>query len=113
MATKTKKQPSSKTAKKKFPWRTVEDRWTNTIFCEKLLKNPSLMTNEELAAALFEHNSWRRSMGKYDWKHNPIAEGAEQEPPFSSEVIGRFVDEACARLLIIHDLTVGRNKKSA
>lgn len=106
----TKTTTSKKSSKKKFPWRKGKGSWTNTLLEKKLLQNPSLMTNEELADALAEHNKWRRGEGKYHWEQDPLAEGAETEPPFSCDVLGRFVDETCARLWMMHAITLGRFK---
>ena len=107
------KKLTNKHAKIEFPWRLEQSHWTDTLFDKSLLKNPARMTNTELAEALEEHNTWRRGIGKYYWVDSPLEEHAEMEMPFSPEVIGRFLDEAIARLKIIGDLTEGRFKKGS
>ena len=107
------KKTSKRQIKAKFPWRIEQSHWTDTLFEKSLLKNPSRMTNTELAEALEEHNTWRRGIGKYYWVDSPLDEHAEMEAPFSPEVLGRFLDEAIARLKIIGDLAEGRFKKGA
>lgn len=95
---------------KKFPWRKKQSVWEDTMFEKKLLANPSLMTSHELADALKEYQEYRRGIGKYEWKEDPIAEHAEVEAPFSPKVLGRLLDEAIVRLLIGGDLALGRKK---
>ena len=103
-------QKTKKTTRKKLPWRKVKGKWTDTLFDSKLLKNPSLMTNEELSFAIKEGLEWSRSLGKYNWEEDPIREGKEDEVPFSSEVWGRFLTEAMVRLQLIGELAQGRFK---
>ena len=95
----------------KLPWRKIASRWTDTCFEKKLLDNPSLMTNIELATALEEHQMWRTSQGKYNWNEDPANDGWEIEPPFSAKVLTNLVIEAIARLKISGDLALGRYKK--
>lgn len=100
-----------KVSQKKLSWRKNPKVWTNTLFEKKLLANPSLMTNLELASALEEYRKWSTGTEKYDWQEDPIKEGKENEMPFSSEVFGRIVCETIARLKISGDLALGRFKK--
>ena len=108
-----KRKQKKEYVKAEFPWRIEQTHWTDTLFKKTLLKNPARMTNSELAEALEEHNTWRRGIGKYYWVYSPLEEHAEMEAPFSPDVIGRFLDEAIARLIIIGDLTEGRFKKGS
>ena len=95
---------------KAMHWRKNKNVWTDTMFTKKLLRNPSLMTDVELADALFEYNEWRLGSGKYDWREDPVKECAEQEPPFSSNVLTMILAEIHARLLIGGELALGRFK---
>jgi hypothetical protein len=96
---------------RKLPWRTNPAKWTDTCVDEKLLKNPSLMTNKELAYALTEELEWRRGKGKYEWSTDPVLEGKEDEMPFSARVLGNIQAEVIARLEIIGDISMGRLKE--
>jgi hypothetical protein len=96
--------------KKKLPWRKNQSKWTDTCFSDALLKNPSLMTNNELAAAMTEQLEWSRCKGKYEWSIDPVLEGKEDEMPFSPSVYGNIQAEVIARLKIIGDLSLGRLK---
>lgn len=90
-------------------WRkNMREPWVDTLFDRRLLDNPALMTNDELATALVEYQEWRRGKGKYHWDNDPIEEKAEVSPPFSPEILGRLLDETIARLEIVGDLTMGR-----
>lgn len=104
------KNTSQKTriSKKKYPWRKNQRKWTDTLFEKKLLANPSLMSNIELADALEEYRKWFTGTEKYDWQEDPTKEGKEDEMPLSPEVFGRIVCETIARLQIIGELTMGR-----
>ena len=99
------------TQKVYYPWRTNQEKWTDTFVEKRLLTNPSLMTNTELARALNEHQNWRTGIGKYHWEKYPIKEKAETEPPFSAEVLSRIMIEAIVRLKMIGDMTEGRFKE--
>lgn len=96
--------------KRKLPWRSNPAKWTDTCIDEKLLKNPSLMTNNELAYALTEELEWRRGKGKYDWSIDPFLEGKEDEMPFSARAFSNIQAEVIARLEIIGDISMGRLK---
>lgn len=96
--------------KRKLPWRTNPAKWTNTCVAEKLLKNPSLMTNNELAEALAEHLEWRTGKGKYEWTVDPVIEDKEDEAPFSARVVSNLMVETIARLELIGDISMGRIK---
>ena len=98
------------TSKKPFYWRKNKKKWTDTLFDSKLLTNPSLMTNAELAKALEEHQVWRTASGKYHWEEDPIKENAESESPFSPHVLSNLIMETIARLKIGGDLAMGRFK---
>ena len=76
------KKKTKSTSKKSFYWRTNKKKWTDTLFDSKLLTNPSLMTNAELAKALEEHQEWRIGEGKYFWREDPIKESAEIDATF-------------------------------
>lgn len=95
---------AKKTSQKKFAWRKNPKVWTDTLFDKKQLSNPALMTNIELATALEEHQMWRTSQGKYDWKEDPIKEGKENDPPFSPKVLSNLIWETIARLKISGEL---------
>ena len=110
MTKKTQKKEPKKSSKKKYPWRKVQGRWTDTLFNKKLLDNPSLMTSKELANALMEYNAWRQSKGKYMCVNDPFEEGVEVDPPFSPAVLGRLIGEAYVRLFIANNLVMGRFK---
>lgn len=97
-------------SKKVLPWRIKKNKWTDTLFDSKLLVNPSLMTNAELARAIEEHQEWRTASGKYHWEEDPIKENAESEPPFSPHVLSNLIMETIARLKIGGDLAMGRFK---
>ena len=97
-------------SKKSYPWRKNKKKWTDTLFESKLLSNPSLMTNAELAKALEEHQEWRRGEGKYFWKDDPIKEKAESDAPFSPAILSNLIMETIARLKIGGDLAMGRFK---
>lgn len=101
---------TTKTKARKLPWRTNPNVWTDTFCDKKLLQNPGLMTSNELANALAEHQKWRTSQDKYDWKNDPFKENKENEPPFSPLVLSRLLYEAIARLAIIGDTHCGRYK---
>lgn len=96
--------------RRKLPWRSNPQKWTDTCFDEKLLKNPTLMTNNELAAAMTEELEWRRGKGKYEWSIDPVLEGKEDEMPFSARVYSNIQAEVIARLEIIGDISMGRLK---
>ena len=98
------------TSKKSFYWRKNKKKWTDTLFDSKLLTNPSLMTNAELAKALEEHQRWRLGEGKYFWREDPIKENAETDSPFSPSVLSNLIMETIARLKIGGDLAMGRFK---
>lgn len=108
----TKKTVKAKAKKKPYPWRKVKGKWTNTLFEEKLLKNPSLMTSTELSNALKEHQEWRTSYGKYNWEKDPYKEGKEEQPPFSPDVLTNLIWEAIVRLQIVGEMSEGRFKKN-
>ena len=107
------KKRTSPNNKKKFPWRTNKEKWTDTMFDFKLLANPSLMTNLELAKALEEHQKWRTGTDKYLWEVDPIKENREIESPFSPAVLSRIICEVIVRLQIGGDLAMGRFKGNA
>lgn len=108
---KTSKRPKDKKiSRKKFPWRKNQKKWTDTLFAKKLLKNPSLMTNSELATALEECMMWWLARGKYDWQEDPVSEGKEDECPFSSGVLKNIFYETIARMKISGDIAMGRFK---
>ena len=104
------KSKKKKATKPSRPWRKNPKQWTDTFFEKKLLLNPFLLTNCELAAALAEHQKWRRGEGKYNWQENPIKEHKEDEAPFSPNVLSNLLYEAIARLAIIGDVACGRHK---
>ena len=104
------KKKTKSTSKKSFYWRTNKKKWTDTLFDSKLLTNPSLMTNAELAKALEEHQEWRRGEGKYFWKDDPIKEKSETDAPFSPAILSNLIIETIARLKIGGDLAMGRFK---
>ena len=104
------KKKSKPTSKKSFYWRTNKKKWTDTLFDSKLLTNPSLMTNAELAKALEEHQECRRGEGKYFWKDDPIKEKSETDAPFSPAILSNLIIETIARLKIGGDLAMGRFK---
>ncbi|MBO6031818.1 MAG: hypothetical protein J6Q22_10295 [Prevotella sp.] len=104
------KNTTNNVSKKEYPWRKNKKKWTDTLFECKLLSNPSLMTNSELAKALEEHQEWRMGIGKYFWKDNPINEKAETDSPFSPSVLSNLIMETIARLKIGGDLAMGRFK---
>ncbi len=96
---------SKKSSKKKV----AKKGWWELKENARLRRNPSLLTDRELAEALAEHNDWRRAKGKYSWRDD--GDGfAEKDSPFTAEEIGRFIDEVCARLIIANDLSAGRFK---
>ena len=105
------KRQKKATTKKAFHWRKNLKNWTDTLFCKRLLSNPSLMTNAELSKALEEHQEWRTGYGKYAWETDPIKERAETEPPFSPTVLSNLINETIARLKIGGDLALGRYKE--
>ena len=96
--------------RRNLPWRSNPQKWTDTFFDENLLKNPALMTNKELAAAMTEELEWRRGKGKYEWAIDPVLEGKEDEMPFSASVLSNIQAEVIARLEIIGDISMGRLK---
>lgn len=100
-----------KHTRKKLPWRKIKSRWTDTLLEKKLLSNPSLMTNQELALALDEFRKWSVGTEKYDWQEDPFKEGKEDEMPFSPPVFRNIVCETIVRLKISGDLAMGRFKK--
>lgn len=104
------KRQKKETAKKAFHWRKSLKKWTDTLFDKRLLTNPSLMTNAELAKALEEHQEWRMGYGKYAWTTDPIKARAEVEPPFSPAVLSNLINETITRLKIGGDLAMGRYK---
>ena len=105
------RESQKKGSRKELGWRKKSGIWTDTLFEKKLLDNPSLMTNLELATAIEEHQTWRMGEGKYDYREDPIKEGAELQPPFSPKVLSRLIFETIARLKISGDLAMGRLKK--
>ena len=108
---KTKNNKKVKRTKKttlKRPWRVVADKWTDTCLDHRLLVNPSLMTDHELAYALEEFEVWRHGKDKYDFEVDPILEGKENECPFSPEVFTKIITEIICRLKIGGDLSLGR-----
>lgn len=107
---KRKNKSKCNSSKKVLPWRIKKNQWTDTLFDSKLLENPSLMTNAELARAFEEHLEYRKASGKYHWEEDPIKENAESEPPFSPHVLSNFIMETIARLKIGGDLAMGRFK---
>ena len=108
------KNSSSKTKKKPIrEWRKNKNKWTDTLFEQKLLTNPSLMSNIELAKAMKEFQEWTKAIGKYDWNEDPFKEGKEDECPFSSAVWSRIMNEAIVRLHLIGELSIGRFKNHA
>lgn len=91
-----------------YYWRTKANKWTDTLFSESLLKNPSMLTSSELAKALTEYQLWRTGREKYDYKVDPSIEGKEDEPPFSPRILSNIIVEIIARLEIAGDLALGR-----
>ena len=110
--TSVKSVPKKGKSKKSLPWRKNQKKWTDTLFDKRLLQNPALMTSAELAKAIEEYLEWHKGIGKYDWKDDPIEEGAEIEMPFSGSTWGRLLCEAMARLRIFGDLNCGRFKNN-
>lgn len=104
------KKTLKRTSRPTLYWRKQKSQWTNTLFDKKLLTNPSLMTNTELAKSLEEYQEWRSGEGKYFYKENPIKEKAETEPPFSPAILSNLIMETIARLKIGGDLAMGRFK---
>ena len=92
------------------PWRKVPDKWTDTMFRDTLLKNPSLMTNQELAKAIIEYQLWRSGKDKYAWSVDPEIEGKEDQAPFSMRILSHLLIEVATRMELIGDLVMGRKK---
>ena len=105
---KTTKNKKEKT--RKLPWRKNPRKWTDTSLDKKLLINPSLMTNCELASAIAEYLRWSRGVEKYDWKYDPFEENKEDEAPFSPSFWNGMLYEVLTRLSITGEFSCGRFK---